>query len=105
MQSNFTLLPNVTDQIIPQLTFSNTQYHAFKLLIHIFSDIDDRCGFYFLSCVRHGNDWVMNFNKLGDARGINFDIVNLGNSVGIKYSNTNSATDYEIRVKNINILK
>ena len=104
-QINYNLLSNqVSFTEIPILTFSNSILDSVKLLIYVSSNIDNRYGLVLANCVLRNNQWNINTHNIGDVNGIRFRIRSDINSSVIEYTNTNSSSDYTIRVTNINIL-
>jgi len=103
-QTNHTLSPNVTTFTdISPLTFLNSDLTSIKLVVHISSVIDSKCGVYLLNCLRKGTQWVIHSTHFGNLSGLEFDIRSTGSSGIIQYKNANNAVDYTLRLRRIRI--
>ena len=103
-QINIPLESNKTEPVpIEDLEFLNSQLDSVKLIIYVSSETDNRYGLFLSNCVLKGDQWVMNTHATGNMQGVQFSIVSEPGKGTIYYKNTNSASDYTIRVKQINI--
>lgn len=103
-QENFEIDANVmTPKTLDNLEFLNSQYDSVKLIIYVSSAIDNKYGLYLSNCVLKGDEWVMHTHSSGNVQGVHFSIINDTGKGIIQYRNTNNASDYTIRVKQIKI--
>jgi hypothetical protein len=107
MQLNLNLNANqTTPERINDLEFINSEIDSVKLIIYVSSENDNKYGLYLSNCVLKGDEWVMHTHSTGTVQGINFSIENESTPIPkgiINYKNTNSSSDYNIRVKQIKI--
>jgi hypothetical protein len=105
LQTNYQLSPNISLlQDISVLEFTNSIFHAVKLIVHVSSVIDEKCGLYILNTVKAQSGWEINSYAIGSITGITFGIRDTGSSAILQYTNTNLSSDYTIRVKQIQII-
>ena len=102
-QTNYNLLPNVVLRDITPLTFNNSEMDSIKLIIYVSSETDDRYGMFLANCVLKGNAWFMNTHSIGNVTGIKFNINTVGSIGKVQYSNSNTSSDYVIRIKKYEI--
>lgn len=103
-QTNYTLSPNVaTFTDISPLTFLNSDLTSIKLVVHISSVVDGKCGVYLLNCLRKGTQWIIHTTNFGNLSGLEFNIRSTASSGIIQYKNANNALDYTLRLKRIRI--
>lgn len=103
-QINHNLLPSVnsfTD--IPSLTFSTVNVDSIKLTIYVSSVTDDKYGMILGNCVLKGSDWIINTYNIGNVRGVTFGIRITGSNIIVQYANSNTSSDYTLRVLSTSI--
>jgi len=95
-QLNIDLLGNVvTFTDISSLYYPLTSVDGVKLILFVSSITDDQCGLFFINSVYTGSKWDWNIHNIGDIVGVDFQVSNSG---VIQYKNSNSASDYVVRV-------
>jgi hypothetical protein len=95
-QLNIDLLGNiVTFTDISILSYPFTSVDGVKLMLFVSSITDDQCGLFFINSVFSDSKWDWNIHNIGDIVGVDFQVSNSG---VIQYKNSNSASDYIVRV-------
>lgn len=104
-QLNLVLSGNISSwQEIPELSFSNANYHYVRIETHIYSETDGKCGLAIINCLRKDNEWILNTVLIGDLEGIKFNIISDGVSGILSYTNSNASDDYTLRIKKSSLL-
>lgn len=95
-QLNIDLLGNVvTFTDISSLYYPFISVDGVKLILFVSSITDDQCGLFFINSVYTDSKWDWNIHNIGDIVGVDFQVSNSG---VIQYKNSNSASDYVVRV-------
>ena len=103
-QINHNLLPSVnTFTDIPSLTFPTANVDSIKLTIYVSSVTDDKYGMILGNCVLKGTDWIINTYNIGNVRGLTFGIRISGSNIIVQYTNSNTSSDYTLRVLSTSI--
>jgi len=103
-QINHNLLPSVnTFTDIPSLTFPTANVDSIKLTIYVSSVTDDKYGMILGNCVLKGTDWIINTYNIGNVRGLTFGIRISGSDIIVQYTNSNTSSDYTLRVLSTSI--
>lgn len=103
-QVNQSLLPNTsTFTDIPSLTFDKENLDSIKLLVYVSSVTDDRYGLVLANLVLKNSDWIINTYNIGNVSGIKFGLRVDTNNIIVQYTNSNSSSDYVIRVINVSL--
>ena len=103
-QINHNLLPNInTFTDIPSLTFPTANIDSIKMIIYVSSVTDDKYGMILGNCVLKGSDWIINTYNIGNVRGITFGIRISGSNIIVQYTNSNTSSDYTLRVLSTSI--
>ena len=103
-QINHNLLPNInTFTDIPSLTFPTTNVDSIKMIIYVSSVTDNKYGMILGNCVLKGSDWIINTYNIGNVRGITFGIRISGSNIIVQYTNSNTSSDYTLRVLSTSI--
>ena len=96
-QSNISLNASVmTPTDVSGLSFNNPITNSVKLLIYISSDTDSKYSLFDLNALKKNGTWILNTSFTGNIDTIVFNITSTGQ---IQYTNSSSASDYLIRVK------
>lgn len=105
-QINVDIASNVTSfQSIPELTLSNSEYDAAKIVLYVSNDSANKYGMVLLNCLLKGNEWVMTPHSFGNVTGLKFAILSGQTNGKIQYTNTNSVGPYTLRINIVPILK
>jgi len=109
LQTNYTLLPGFSSPVtipIPQVAYLNDVDASVKLIMHISSETDEKCGLIMLSCIKlNDGEWTMHSYSTGDVQDVRFSILSTGTGAVLQYTNENTAGDYVIRIKQSKILE
>jgi hypothetical protein len=98
-QDNIDISSNIvsfTD--IPELTYPDNTIDSVKLYIYVSSETDQRYGLVLLNGVLSNGNWYYSTRNIGDVDGLSFKIRSTGTSGIVQYTNTNSSSDYVLRV-------
>jgi len=99
IQENINILSNVdTFTDIPYLTFLNNTVDSVKLYMYVSSNTDERYGLVLMNIVLSNGTWYYTSRNIGDVGGVEFNIRSSIGSGVIQYKNTNTSSDYVIRV-------
>lgn len=104
-QINVSLLPNTVSPVsILELSFLNSVIDTFKLIIYVASDSDSKYGLILLNAILRNNVWTINTNNIGDVSGVSFNVLSLPTAGVVQYTNTNSQSDYVVKIVRFEIL-
>lgn len=101
LQYNYNLPQAVLPTLVEHesLMFPNDTDDSVKLLVHISSEQEDKCGLALLSCVQlAGGEWTMHSTVIGELSGFGFSVETVEGVARIKYTNTNASNDYVARI-------